>query len=168
MEITPDNKEVDLHLILGNQLFPLSNMRDTVNAKKIFMKEDYELCTYQKHHKHKITLFLSSMRSYKDYLEKHGMVVKTSEIINIHGSKVVLEDDVPEYQKLVVATDTMDSESWRKARIFAWMSSFLYFDKIALRKILKYVNHYLHSHVLDKNIDCPSFVLIYKKIQQYT
>ncbi|MBL6818964.1 MAG: cryptochrome/photolyase family protein [Gammaproteobacteria bacterium] len=75
MEITPDNKEVDLHLILGNQLFPISNMRDTVNAKKIFMKEDYELCTYQKHHKHKITLFLSSMRSYKDYLEKHNYKV---------------------------------------------------------------------------------------------
>ncbi len=66
----------------------------------------------------------------KDYLEKHGMVVKTSEIINIHGSKVVLEDDVPEYQKLVVATNTMDSNSWRRARMFAWMSSFLYFDKI--------------------------------------
>jgi deoxyribodipyrimidine photolyase-related protein len=72
MDITPDNKEIDLHLILGNQLFPIMNMRDAVKAKKIFMKEDYELCTYQKHHKHKITLFLSSMRSYKDYLEKHN------------------------------------------------------------------------------------------------
>ena len=28
------------------------------------------LCTYQKHHKQKIILFLSSMRSYKDELEE--------------------------------------------------------------------------------------------------
>ncbi len=72
MDITPNNKKVDLHLVLGNQLFPISNIKETINAKKIFMKEDYGLCTYQKHHKHKITLFLSSMRSYKDYLEKHN------------------------------------------------------------------------------------------------
>ena len=75
MDITKYKKEVDLHLILGNQLFPISNIKETVNAKKVFMKEDYDLCTYQKHHKHKITLFLSSMRSYKDYLEKHNYKV---------------------------------------------------------------------------------------------
>ena len=67
--------KVDLHLILGNQLFPVSNVKSAVNTKKIFMKEDYGLCTYQKHHKHKITLFLSSMRSYKDYLEKNNYKV---------------------------------------------------------------------------------------------
>ena len=43
MDITPNNKEVDLHLVLGNQLFPISNIKETVNAKKIFMKEDYGL-----------------------------------------------------------------------------------------------------------------------------
>ena len=33
------------------------------------MSEDYELCTYEKHHKLKILLFLSSMRSFKDELK---------------------------------------------------------------------------------------------------
>ena len=34
------------------------------------MAEDNELCTYEKHHKQKILLFLSSMRSYADSLKK--------------------------------------------------------------------------------------------------
>ena len=32
------------------------------------MAEDYELCTFERHHKLKILLFLSSMRSFKDEL----------------------------------------------------------------------------------------------------
>ena len=36
----------------------------------IFMAEDNGLCTYEKHHKQKILLFLSSMRSYADRLKK--------------------------------------------------------------------------------------------------
>ena len=33
------------------------------------MAEDYQLCTYEKHHKQKILLFLSSMRSHADSLK---------------------------------------------------------------------------------------------------
>ena len=35
------------------------------------MAEDNGLCTYEKHHKQKILLFLSSMRSYADSLKKN-------------------------------------------------------------------------------------------------
>ena len=65
-----------------------------------------------------------------EYLQKHGMKVIRSEIINVHGSRVELGDDVPEFQELVVATATMGGEDWRKARSFAWMASFLHFDKL--------------------------------------
>ena len=75
MDIRQREKEVDLHLVLGNQLFPISDIKEKINPRKIFMREDHGLCTYQKHHKHKITLFLSSMRSYKDDLDKHGYKV---------------------------------------------------------------------------------------------
>ena len=34
------------------------------------MAEDYQLCTYEKHHKQKILLFLSSMRSHADSLKR--------------------------------------------------------------------------------------------------
>ena len=57
-----------LFIILGNQLFHpkyLSNYKDHL----FFMSEDRGLCTFEKHHKLKILLFLSSMRSYKDELK---------------------------------------------------------------------------------------------------
>ena len=57
-----------LFLILGNQLFSpkyLSDFKDHI----FFMAEDFGLCTFEKHHKLKILLFLSSMRSFKDELK---------------------------------------------------------------------------------------------------
>ena len=57
-----------LFLILGNQLFApkyLNKFKDHI----IYMAEDYDLCTFEKHHKQKILLFLSSMRSYGDELK---------------------------------------------------------------------------------------------------
>ena len=57
-----------LFLILGNQLFNfkyLNNFKDHI----FFMAEDYGLCTFEKHHKLKILLFLSSMRSFRDELK---------------------------------------------------------------------------------------------------
>ena len=44
------------------------------------MAEDYELCTYEKHHKQKILLFLSSMRSYADVLKKNKYQIEYSSI----------------------------------------------------------------------------------------
>lgn len=40
------------------------------------MREDLELCTYHKFHKHKIIFFLSAMRAYRDELNKSGYLVK--------------------------------------------------------------------------------------------
>ena len=84
MDISCHKKDIDLLLILGNQLFPISYV-NKINPRKIYMREDYGLCTYEKHHKHKITLFLSSMRSYRDYLNKHGYEVHY-EYLNIDKS----------------------------------------------------------------------------------
>ena len=41
-----------------------------IDTKYVFMREDMGLCTYEKHHKQKIVLFLSAMRSYRDELRK--------------------------------------------------------------------------------------------------
>ena len=53
-----------LFFILGNQLFPPKYLDRYKNDHLFFMAEDLELCTYEMHHKLKILLFLSSMRSY--------------------------------------------------------------------------------------------------------
>ena len=58
-----------LRLILGNQLFPLE-IQKIEDTETVFMCEDSGLCTYEKHHKLKILLFLSSMRSHADHLKK--------------------------------------------------------------------------------------------------
>jgi radical SAM superfamily enzyme YgiQ (UPF0313 family) len=64
------------------------------------------------------------------YLKKYGMETVTSEIINIHGSREELDDDVAELQELVIATASMPRDQWRKTRAFCWMTAFLHFDKI--------------------------------------
>jgi len=58
-----------LFFILGNQLFPTKYIDRFKKDHTFFMAEDKGLCTYEKHHKQKILLFLSSMRSYADNLK---------------------------------------------------------------------------------------------------
>ncbi len=57
-----------LFIILGNQLFNPKYLSD-YKDHTFFMAEDYGLCTFEKHHKLKILLFLSSMRSFKEELK---------------------------------------------------------------------------------------------------
>ena len=70
-----------IFIILGNQLFPVKNLKSFKDDHTFFMCEDYGLCTYEKHHKHKILLFLSAMRSYADDLKtnKYKIVYKKIE-----------------------------------------------------------------------------------------
>ncbi|MDB5406009.1 MAG: uncharacterized protein JWL84_921, partial [Rhodospirillales bacterium] len=64
------------------------------------------------------------------YQKKHGMVTVESKIINIHGERIELEDDVPEVQQLVIATDSMPLADWRRTRAFCWITALLHFDKL--------------------------------------
>lgn len=61
-------------IILGNQLFPLSELQAFKNFP-IFMKEDHKLCTLYKIHKQKLILFLSAMRHYEKALSSDGFKV---------------------------------------------------------------------------------------------
>lgn len=69
-----------LFFILGNQLFPLKYVDRFKKDHSFYMAEDHELCTYEKHHKQKILLFLSSMRSYVDMLKVNKYKVEYSKI----------------------------------------------------------------------------------------
>ena len=64
-----------LFIILGNQLFPISELEKNKDSY-FFMAEDYNLCTYEKHHKHKIIFFLASMRKYAKDLENKKYFIK--------------------------------------------------------------------------------------------
>jgi deoxyribodipyrimidine photolyase-related protein len=61
-----------LFIILGNQLFRPHHINKYKSDHVFFMAEDYGLCTYEKHHKQKILLFLSSMRSYAEEIKNNG------------------------------------------------------------------------------------------------
>ena len=64
------------------------------------------------------------------YQKKYGMVTVESKIINIHGERVELDDDVPEVQDLVIATASTPLADWRRTRNFCWMAALLHFDKL--------------------------------------
>ena len=60
-----------------------------LNINKVYMKEDIELCTYFKHHKMKLTLFLTAMRDYRDLLEKNDFEEFTQNISEKNKAKIV-------------------------------------------------------------------------------
>ncbi len=59
--------------ILGNQLFDLKHLPvKAASDVTVFMREDRELCTHFKYHKHKLVFFLSAMRKYAEELREAG------------------------------------------------------------------------------------------------
>ncbi len=62
------NKEKRVFLILGDQLFPTGKVAFE-KSDKIYMFEDFGLCTHYSYHKNKIIFFLASMREYADELK---------------------------------------------------------------------------------------------------
>ncbi len=62
--------------ILGNQLFAPKLLPIVAKEKVcVFMREDRDLCTHFRYHKHKIIFFLSAMRKYADELRDSGIEV---------------------------------------------------------------------------------------------
>ena len=59
-------------VILGSQLFNPKILKKN-GCSEVFMAEDFGLCTYFKHHKLKLYLFLAGMREYKDELENESI-----------------------------------------------------------------------------------------------
>ena len=78
-----------LFFILGNQLFPPKYLDRFKNDHLFFMSEDYELCTYEKHHKLKILLFLSAMRSHLDHLKKIDLKLNTLKLTQMILKKII-------------------------------------------------------------------------------
>ena len=68
------NMESTFFIILGNQLFNPKILNKN-NCNEVFMAEDLGLCTYFKHHKAKLYLFLTAMREYRDELTKNSIKV---------------------------------------------------------------------------------------------
>ncbi len=55
------------------------------------MAEDYHLCTYVKHHRQKILLFLSAMRSYAEELKKANLTLTYFDCKHELFKKIILQ-----------------------------------------------------------------------------
>ena len=66
-------------VILGNQLFNPKILKKN-GCSEVFMAEDFGLCTYFKHHKLKLYLFLAGMREYRDELQNESISVNYFEL----------------------------------------------------------------------------------------
>ena len=82
-----------IFVILGDQLFEPTLLK-THDCKRVFMAEDYGLCTYEKHHKLKIYLYLCAMREYRDELQKMS--------INVDYFSLESRSDNLSYQNFVI------------------------------------------------------------------
>ncbi len=78
-------------VVLGNQLFPWAELQKQgkdPTTPRYFIAEDYELCTFTKHHQQKIVLFLAAMRSYRDELRGHGCTVHYESLEDQAGAQL--------------------------------------------------------------------------------
>jgi len=64
------------------------------------------------------------------YQAKYGMQLIETKIINVHGSLEEDIDGIAEMQQMVVATAALPPADWRRARVLAWTTALLHFDKL--------------------------------------
>jgi radical SAM superfamily enzyme YgiQ (UPF0313 family) len=64
------------------------------------------------------------------YQARYGMRMVPQVIRNLHDAIAQEEWEVPEYLDLVVGTDAMPEDDWRRAKVFAWLADFAYFDRV--------------------------------------
>jgi hypothetical protein len=64
------------------------------------------------------------------YQARFGMQMVPQIIRNMHD--VIESDDweVQEYLDLVVGTEAMPTDDWRRTKVFAWLADFAYFDRV--------------------------------------
>jgi tRNA A37 methylthiotransferase MiaB len=65
-----------------------------------------------------------------EYQARFGMKTRPQVIRSILDEIDEAEWEVPEYIDTVVSTDAMPPEAWCRARVFAWMVDFTYYDRV--------------------------------------
>ena len=137
-----------LFFILGNQLFPSKYLDRFKKDHLIFMAEDYQLCTYEKHHKNKILLFLSSMRSHAENLRKDKFKLEYFKI----EDKEFKDDYLKKLKRIIISKKIKE------------ISSFEVEDKFFEKKI----NQFLKKGKIKWNIiQTPMFLNSREEFKQY-
>ncbi|MEM8781987.1 MAG: cryptochrome/photolyase family protein [Planctomycetota bacterium] len=124
-----------LLVVLGNQLFPYATLKEGLGEDpagvRVYMAEDWELCTFQKHHQQKIVLFLAAMRSYADELRGQGVTVQYTRLDGTSGGELrkKYETRLGEYLDQTKSLDVDElvvweiEDKWFETRIGAFAES---------------------------------------------
>lgn len=76
-----------------------------------------------------------------EYQERFGIITRRIELNEIHGA-VRTPDLVPEYEEIIVTTDTMPLEMWKEMVVFSWMTMMLHSLKIGFFVLLYLSNRF--------------------------
>ena len=76
-----------------------------------------------------LVLLENTAMSDRYYIEKFGLVIRESDIFP-HHTTLGEAEEVSETQDLVVGTAAMPVDDWVKTRVFCWIISLLYFNKL--------------------------------------
>lgn len=76
-----------------------------------------------------LTNLPNSAMANSEYIKRYGIETVESAMVNNHGF-LPGTDGIVETQDLVIATSTMPTQDWVRARVFSWMMGLLHFDKI--------------------------------------
>lgn len=76
-----------------------------------------------------LSVLENTLMSELDYQNKYGLIIKESTLIP-HHTGLDADSEIEEMQNLVIGTDSMPRQDWLKTRIFSWMISLLYFNKL--------------------------------------
>ena len=137
-----------LFFLLGNQLFSEKFLEKFRKDHIFFMAEDYQLCTYEKHHKQKILLFLSAMRSHADKLKKNKFKIQYSPI----EDKSFKSDYIEKLKKII------------KTQKISEISSFEIEDKFFEKKIS---NFFKKEKIKWNVIQTPMFLNSRENFKKY-
>jgi hypothetical protein len=76
-----------------------------------------------------LSVLPNSQMANPDYIKKHGLETVRSKCINIHGHQNE-NTEINEIQELVIASTAMPKDDWVRTRVWSWMCSLLFFDKV--------------------------------------
>ncbi len=76
-----------------------------------------------------LSVLENSEMALPEYQRRHGLLISECRSVS-HHSRIDVEPEIVETQRLVVGTSSMPPEDWIRAKVFCWLTSLLHFDKL--------------------------------------
>ena len=118
-----------------------------------------------------LSILVNTEMGNPEYQQKYDMRLVRTKMINVHGSISSEEGRLPEFQTLVVGTNSMPLEEWRRSRILCWTANLFFFNKILQYPmiILREVFGVDYSVIFEEIVraDCSTFPTLGKILNTF-